>query len=63
MLLICIKIKPVATVDDLCLDFWLAALDTVDCPAWGVIVCERRTCKDTACELLDPFLKFLKELS
>ena len=48
MFLVCIKIKPVTAGDDLCLNFWLETLYSLDGPARGIVLSERRTCKNGA---------------
>ena len=60
MFLVCIKIKPVTAVDDLRLNFRLETLYSLYGPARGIVVSERRTCKDTAWEWSGQFLLLLR---
>ena len=52
MLLVCIKIEPIAAINDLCLDPGLEALEAPDGPARSVIMGKRRTSKNIAWDRL-----------
>ena len=60
MFLVCIKIKPVTAVDDFRLKLRLEILYSLYGPARGIVVSERRTCKDIAWERSGHFLALLR---